>query len=105
MTTTPEPRDADARQEPIRGAGGLELSVWVFRTSAALLVAGIVLAAAEAQAGGALVRAGLIALMTTPALRVFDLLTGYVQRRDWGTVAAMLAVLAVVATTLFVALH
>jgi uncharacterized membrane protein len=105
MTTTPEPREPDARQESIAGAGGLELSVWGFRASAALLVAGVVLAAAEAPVGSALVRAGLIALMTTPALRVFDLLTGYVKRHDWGTVAAMLAVLAVVATTLFVALH
>lgn len=105
MTATPEPREADARQESIRGAGGLELSVWVFRASASLLVVGVVLMAAEAQLGGTLVRAGLIALMTTPALRVFDLLTGYVKRRDWGTVAAMLAVLTVVATTLFVALH
>lgn len=105
MTTTAGRRGPEPRQESIREAGGLELSVWVFRASASLLLAGVVLAAAEVRVGGPLVRAGLIALMTTPALRVFDLLARYVRRRDWGTVAAMLAVLTVVATTLFVALH
>lgn len=90
-------------QTAIAGAGGLQLSVWMFRLSAVLLLAGVVLTLAGAPGGSPLTRLGLLALMATPALRVFDLLAGYVRSRDWGTVAAMLAVLMVVLMTLLVA--
>lgn len=90
-------------QTTIAGAGGLQLSVWMFRLSAVLLLVGVVLTLAGAPGGSPLTRIGLIALMATPALRVFDLLAGYVRNRDWGTVAAMLAVLMVVLVTLLVA--
>lgn len=82
---------------------GLLPSLWSFRVSAALLLVGLVETALGVASGERLVRAGLIVLMATPALRVAGLLWGYVRRHDWGTVAAMLAVLAVVASTLFIA--
>lgn len=105
MTSTPNlPPEAEP-QSSIGGAGGLQLSVWAFRVSALALVLGVVTTAAGVPGASGVLRVGLIVLMATPALRVSDLLVGYVRRRDWGTVAAMLSVLAVVAATVFVALH
>ncbi len=92
-----------ASQSTLGDAGGLHLSVWAFRASALLLVLGVATTALGATWAPGVLRAGLFALMATPALRVMDLLSSYIRQKDWGTVAAMLAVLAVVGITLLIA--
>ena len=69
---------------------GLGLVIWLFAPSS--------------RVADALLRAGLFVLMATPILRVIVSVVEYVRMRDWFFVATTLAVLSVLAVTLFYAI-
>lgn len=72
-----EPDHFLARLIHLTLVGGLVLSV-------AAMVAGLVVAAVGgADTGSLLMRAGLLALLATPVLRVVIAVIGYLTERDW----------------------
>jgi uncharacterized membrane protein len=75
------------------------------RVSAALLGAGLVLflAGVVPSVAGALLHAGLVALMVTPMLRVVISVVEYARARDWFYLATTSAVLLVLVGTVVVA--
>jgi uncharacterized membrane protein len=73
-------------------------------SSAAILAAGIVASVADWGAAPLLLRTGLIVLMATPILRVVVSVAEYLRLRDWFFAATALAVLAVLLTSVGVAL-
>jgi uncharacterized membrane protein len=74
--------------------------------SASCLAVGVVLWLVTPGSRGAarLLQAGLFILMATPILRVVVSIAEYIRMRDWFFVVTTLAVLAVLATTVFYAL-
>jgi uncharacterized membrane protein len=73
-------------------------------SSAALLAAGIASQMAGWSAASPLIRAGLILLMATPILRVAVSVVEYARLRDWFFASTALAVLAVLLTSVGLAL-
>jgi uncharacterized membrane protein len=90
--------DESSMDRRFRAALGAAVSV-----SAVLLALGLSLWMAG-RAATAVIHAGLIVLMCTPALRVTAALIEFVRRREWTYAAATLAVIALLATSTIVAL-
>ena len=77
----------------------------VFLSATALLLGlAIWLFAPTSRAADVLLRTGLFVLMATPILRVIVSVVEYARMRDWFFVATTLAVLTVLAVTIFYAL-
>ncbi len=95
--------DALARLEEHLG----RLLVTGVTISAVLLLVGLVLFFVEPGSGFAatLLKAGLFALMGTPMLRVLVSFAEYVRLKDWLFVTTTIVVLAVLATSVFLALR
>lgn len=66
---------------------------------------GLVLLAPGSALGGRLLTVGLFVLMGTPMLRVVVSFAEYVRMKDWFFMATTIIVLAVLATSVFLALH
>lgn len=70
-------------------------------TAAASLALGLALWLAGAGAGGPLLNLGLVVLMATPVLRVAFSAVETIRSRDWTFAAAAVAVLAILAASIF----
>ena len=82
---------------------------WVLRIgsvlSTALLAAGVVvlLSTSGAAVGLALIHAGLLIVFATPVVRVFVAMIGFVRQQEWAFVLMTLAVLLVLAASVWAA--
>jgi len=85
---------------PIRSIGD-ELDIILLFAAKGLLAAGLVLRLSGGiPAADRVLAIGLLALMATPAVRIANTMVEDVRRRDWLTLAATLAVVAVLAWSL-----
>lgn len=83
----------------------LTLPTVAFWIASGLLLAGLLLWFTGFTLQHVALRLGLMTLMATPLVRIVSVLVVLVRRRDYWTVAATLAVAAIVATTLAIALQ
>jgi len=83
--------------------GHLLVTGVILSATALVLGLGTWLFAPSSRAADFLLRTGLLLLMATPILRVMVSVVEYARMRDWFFVATTLAVLAVLAATIFYA--